>query len=84
MDTMMTKSIVLLAALAALAAPAFADSYDSNDRNCDQRKSNKQYSYCQDQDEAGLTSSTPDFDREQRRLDEKNDSNVNGGGRGYN
>jgi uncharacterized protein YdeI (BOF family) len=76
---MMTKSLALLAALAALSAPAFAGSYGGNDRNCDQRTSSKQYTYCQDQDDAGLssTSSASDFDREQRRLDEKNDGNVN-------
>jgi hypothetical protein len=90
MDTMMTKSLALLAALAALSAPAFAGSYGSNDRNCDQRASKGYKSadcYGQSNDEEGLAinSAGSDFDREQRRLDEKNDGNSgNLGGGGYN
>jgi hypothetical protein len=85
MDTMMTKSIALLAALAALSAPALADSYGSKNRNCDFRSSDRyenSYGHCkiQKRDDAGLTITNSDFDREQRRLDEKNDGNNNGGG----
>jgi hypothetical protein len=92
MDTIMTKSLALLAALAALSAPAFADSYGSKSSNYGSQGSYAQRGGCAADfiRKHGLAAplnvinSERDCIRELQRLDDGNRNNQGGLQRGVN
>jgi hypothetical protein len=88
MDTIMTKSLALLAALAALSAPAFAENYSSKNRSNSSYETTGYGGSCAEAfvrkhgyaTSLNIINSEDACEREFRRIEERSGNDGNGNG----